>query len=145
MLRKDARLREWYKRIRRRRGSTIARVAVMRKLATIIWHMLSTLTVRNSHQINPHLPGPLPGRAAHGYRERYLAKECVGSNRVGKERLQLPASDDNRDESRKRDNGKNAGMTATNEPEEGATTPGAPLRSNPEENRFRLTNSFRNA
>jgi transposase len=41
VLRKDGRLREWYKRIRRRRGSTIARVAVMRKLATIIWHMLS--------------------------------------------------------------------------------------------------------
>ena len=40
-LRKDARLREWYKRIRRRRGSTIARVAVMRKLATVIWKMLS--------------------------------------------------------------------------------------------------------
>ncbi len=40
-LRKDAQLREWYKRIRRRRGSTIARVAVMRKLATVIWHMLS--------------------------------------------------------------------------------------------------------
>ncbi len=40
-LRKDARLREWYKRIKRRRGSTVARVAVMRKLATIIWHMLS--------------------------------------------------------------------------------------------------------
>jgi transposase len=41
VLRRDARLREWYKRIRRRRGATIARVAVMRKLATIIWHMLS--------------------------------------------------------------------------------------------------------
>jgi transposase len=41
VLRKDARLREWYKRIRRRRGATIARVAVMRKLATVIWHMLS--------------------------------------------------------------------------------------------------------
>lgn len=40
-LRKDAPLREWYKRIKRRRGSTIARVAVMRKLATVIWHMLS--------------------------------------------------------------------------------------------------------
>ena len=39
-LRKDARLREWFKRIKRRRGSTIARVAVMRKLATMIWHML---------------------------------------------------------------------------------------------------------
>jgi transposase len=41
VLRKDARLREWFKRIKRRRGSTIARVAVMRKLATVIWHMLS--------------------------------------------------------------------------------------------------------
>jgi transposase len=40
VLRRDARLREWFKRIKRRRGSTIARVAVMRKLATIIWHML---------------------------------------------------------------------------------------------------------
>jgi transposase len=41
VLRRDARLREWFKRIKRRRGATIARVAVMRKLATIIWHMLS--------------------------------------------------------------------------------------------------------
>jgi Transposase IS116/IS110/IS902 family len=41
VLRKDARLREWFKRIKRKRGSKIARVAVMRKLATIIWHMLS--------------------------------------------------------------------------------------------------------
>jgi hypothetical protein len=40
VLRKDARLREWFKRVKRRRGSTIARVAVMRKLATLIWHML---------------------------------------------------------------------------------------------------------
>jgi transposase len=44
VLRKDARLREWFKRIKRRRGSTIARVAVMRKLATLIWHMLSKRT-----------------------------------------------------------------------------------------------------
>jgi len=41
VLRRDARLREWFKRIKRRRGATIARVAVMRKLATIIWYMLS--------------------------------------------------------------------------------------------------------
>jgi transposase len=40
VLRKDAALRNWYKGIRRRRGSKIARVAVMRRLATIIWHML---------------------------------------------------------------------------------------------------------
>src|SRR5262245_48118762 len=41
VVRRDARLREWFKRIKRRRGSTVARVAVMRKLATVIWHMLS--------------------------------------------------------------------------------------------------------
>jgi transposase len=41
VLRKDAPFREWFKRIKRRRGASIARVAVMRKLATIIWHMLS--------------------------------------------------------------------------------------------------------
>ena len=40
-LRKDAQLREWYKRIKRRRGANIARVATMRKLTTIIWHMLT--------------------------------------------------------------------------------------------------------
>ena len=41
VLRRDARLREWFKRVKRRRGPTVARVAVMRKLATVIWHMLS--------------------------------------------------------------------------------------------------------
>ncbi len=40
VLRKDPALREWFTRIKRRRGSSIARVAVMRKLATTIWHML---------------------------------------------------------------------------------------------------------
>ncbi len=40
-LKKDKKLRGWYQRIKRRRGSSIARVAVMRKLATIIWHMLT--------------------------------------------------------------------------------------------------------
>jgi transposase len=40
VLRKDARLRTWYKGVRRRRGAKIARVAVMRRLATILWHMV---------------------------------------------------------------------------------------------------------
>jgi transposase len=40
VLRKDAVMRQWYKGIKRRRGSKIARVAVMRRLTTIIWHML---------------------------------------------------------------------------------------------------------
>jgi transposase len=40
VLRKDGRLRAWYKEVRRRRGSKIARVAVMRRLTTVIWHMV---------------------------------------------------------------------------------------------------------
>ncbi|MGI6414524.1 MAG: IS110 family transposase [Thermoguttaceae bacterium] len=41
VLRKDAKLRAWYAGIKRRRGSKVARVAVMRRMAVIIWHMLS--------------------------------------------------------------------------------------------------------
>jgi transposase len=41
VLRRDGTLRAWYKQIKRRRGSKIARVAVMRRLAVIMWHMLS--------------------------------------------------------------------------------------------------------
>lgn len=40
VLRRDGWMRAWYGRIKRRRGSKIARVAVMRRLATIIWHMV---------------------------------------------------------------------------------------------------------
>ena len=40
VLRRDSAMREWYRRIKKRRRSKIARVAVMRRLATIIWHML---------------------------------------------------------------------------------------------------------
>lgn len=40
VLRRDAWMRAWYGRIKRRRGSKIARVAVMRRLATIIWQMV---------------------------------------------------------------------------------------------------------
>lgn len=41
VLRKDGRMRAWFKRIKQRRGSKIARVAVMRRLAVIMWHMLT--------------------------------------------------------------------------------------------------------
>ena len=40
VLRRDGQMKAWYGRIKRRRGSKIARVAVMRRLATIIWHMV---------------------------------------------------------------------------------------------------------
>jgi transposase len=41
LLKKDAWMRAWYLRIKKRRGSKIARVAVMRRMTTIIWHMLT--------------------------------------------------------------------------------------------------------
>ena len=40
VLKRDATMRAWYARIKHRRGSKIARVAVMRRLTTILWHML---------------------------------------------------------------------------------------------------------
>ncbi len=40
VLRFDGVMRAWFKRIKQRRGSKIARVAVMRRMATIMWHML---------------------------------------------------------------------------------------------------------
>jgi transposase len=52
VLRRDGSMRAWYGRIKKRRGSTIARVAVMRRLATILWHMVK------NHQ--PYLLGGPP-------------------------------------------------------------------------------------
>jgi transposase len=40
VLKRDPAMRVWYAGIKRRRGSKIGRVAVMRRLTTIIWHML---------------------------------------------------------------------------------------------------------
>lgn len=40
VLRKDPWMRQWYRQVKRRRGSRIARVAVMRRLVTILWSML---------------------------------------------------------------------------------------------------------
>jgi transposase len=40
-LKRDPKMRVWYRRIKLRRGSKIARVAVMRRITTIFWHMLT--------------------------------------------------------------------------------------------------------
>ena len=40
-LKQDPRMRAWYRKIKTRRGSKIARVAVMRRITTIFWHMLT--------------------------------------------------------------------------------------------------------
>lgn len=39
-LRRDPEMKRWYARIKHRRGAKIARTAVMRRLATILWHMV---------------------------------------------------------------------------------------------------------
>ena len=52
VLRFDGEMRTWFKRIKKRRGSKIARVAVMRRLATILWHMVT-------HN-EPYMPGGPP-------------------------------------------------------------------------------------
>jgi transposase len=40
VVRKDPAMKAWHKKIKNRRGAKTARVAVMRRLATIIWHIL---------------------------------------------------------------------------------------------------------
>jgi len=40
-LKHDPKMRQWYRRIKLRRGSKIARVAVMRRITTVFWHMLT--------------------------------------------------------------------------------------------------------
>ncbi|MCH8841002.1 MAG: IS110 family transposase [Planctomycetes bacterium] len=62
-LKRDPHMREWYRRIRRRRGSKIARVAVMRRLVTIFWHMLT-------HQEGYCIGGPPRLRFQQAHRKR---------------------------------------------------------------------------
>ena len=52
-LKRDPKMRDWYRRIKKRRGSKIARVAVMRRITTVFWHML---THREAYSIG----GPPP-------------------------------------------------------------------------------------
>jgi transposase len=54
VLRRDAWMQAWYARIKKRRGSKIAHVAVMRRLTTVIWHM-----VKNNE---PYVMGGPPRR-----------------------------------------------------------------------------------
>ena len=60
ILRGDPGLREWYRKVKRRRGSKIARVAVMRRVGEALWHML---TRQEPYQPLARRDGPDPGRA----------------------------------------------------------------------------------
>ena len=44
VVRKDTAMKDWHKNIKKRKGSKTARVAVMRRLATIVWHILKRQT-----------------------------------------------------------------------------------------------------
>ena len=61
VLRRDGRMKAWYSRIKRRRGAKIARVAVMRRLATIIWHMVK---YNEAYVIGGPPPRKLPAKTA---------------------------------------------------------------------------------
>ena len=41
ILRTDPAMRAWFKKIKRKKGGGVARVAVMRRMATVLWHMLT--------------------------------------------------------------------------------------------------------
>ena len=62
VLKRDAVLRAWYKKVKARRGSKIARVGVMRRIVVAIWHVLK-------HR-EPYQPGGSPARRAAGQRPK---------------------------------------------------------------------------
>jgi hypothetical protein len=49
VIRKDKAMKDWHKNIKKRKGSKTARVAVMRRLATIVWHVLKRQTTYPFH------------------------------------------------------------------------------------------------
>jgi transposase len=65
VLRSDAVMRQWYQKIKKRRGSKIARVAVMRRLTVIFWHMLKHRKTYAQCAAPPSKPTPRqPTKAA---------------------------------------------------------------------------------
>jgi transposase len=63
VLQKDAVMREWFGRIKKRRGAKTARVAVMRRLAVIFWHMLSKNQAYSLARPMPPRPSPTRRRS----------------------------------------------------------------------------------
>jgi len=49
VVRKDKAMKDWHKGIKKRKGPKVARVAVMRRLATIVWHILKRQTTYQFH------------------------------------------------------------------------------------------------
>ncbi|MCA9257653.1 MAG: IS110 family transposase [Planctomycetales bacterium] len=74
-LKQDPRMRAWYRRIKLRRGAKIARVAVMRRIATIFWHMLHYREPyslgRAPLRLRRETPSPCVGEAEHSLSKQY--------------------------------------------------------------------------
>jgi hypothetical protein len=84
VLRRDATVRAWYLRIKRRRGSKIARVAVMRRTAVIMWRMLSTGERWRPGAANAETPAAANGpRQARLYRPRRTMLLALSSSEAG--------------------------------------------------------------
>ncbi len=85
ILRRDARMKEWFQRIKKRRGSKIARVAVMRRVATIIWHMLkhqqAYRLIGSNNANDPRSACVLPDRNAFFEARQGRSKEDCGQDK----------------------------------------------------------------
>jgi transposase len=77
VLRRDGSVRAWFQRIKRRRGSKIARVAVMRRTATIMWRMLSTGEPWRPGKANSAPGDPGQVNAPQDQSSRPVASDCA--------------------------------------------------------------------
>jgi transposase len=83
LLRRDYTVRAWYLRIKRRRGSKIARVAVMRRTATIMWRMLSTGEPWRPGAANSETPTASDPRQARHWRPRRTMLSALVASAAG--------------------------------------------------------------
>ena len=83
LLRRDGSVRAWYQKIKRRRGSKIGRVAVMRRTATIMWRMLTTgESWRRGNASTETLSAEEDPRQAHRPRDRRTVLSALLASEV---------------------------------------------------------------
>jgi transposase len=83
VLRRDGTVRAWYLRIKRRRGSKIARVAVMRRTAVIMWRMLSTGERWRPGAAHSQTPAATDARQARLWRPRRTMLSALSASEAG--------------------------------------------------------------
>jgi transposase len=82
LMRRDSTTRGWYLRIKRRRGSKIARVAVMRRTAVIMWRMLSTGECWRPGTADTETPEANAPRRGRLYRPSQTVLRALSANAV---------------------------------------------------------------